>query len=214
MKNLIKAVIFDMDGVLIEAKDWHYEALNKALGVFGYEISRYEHLITYDGLPTTMKLEMLTREKGLPGELHDFINELKQKYTMELVYYQCKPRFIHEYALSKLKLEGYKICCASNSIRESVDVMLSRSNLYDYMDIIFSAQDVNKPKPSSEMYDSIILQLGLTPEQCLIVEDNENGIIAAKASGAHVMIVDDVNETNIINIKNKINAINNIEVPK
>ena len=55
----IKAIIFDMDGVLIEAKDWHYEALNRALSLFGMEISRYDHLVTYDGLPTTKKLEML-----------------------------------------------------------------------------------------------------------------------------------------------------------
>ena len=70
---MIKAVIFDMDGVLIEAKDWHFNALNKALSLFGYEISRFEHLTTYDGLPTSRKLEMLTIEHGLPKELHEFI---------------------------------------------------------------------------------------------------------------------------------------------
>ena len=55
----IKAVIFDMDGVLIDAKDWHYEALNMALRTFGLEISRHDHLTTYDGLSTKHKLEML-----------------------------------------------------------------------------------------------------------------------------------------------------------
>ncbi|HCF3308648.1 TPA: HAD hydrolase-like protein, partial [Pseudomonas aeruginosa] len=55
---MIKAVIFDMDGVLIEAKDWHYDALNKALNLFGYNISRHDHLTSYDGLPTSRKLEM------------------------------------------------------------------------------------------------------------------------------------------------------------
>jgi beta-phosphoglucomutase len=61
--NKIKAVIFDMDGVLIDAKEWHYEALNRSLSNFGYSISRYEHLVTYDGLPTKKKLEMLTLER-------------------------------------------------------------------------------------------------------------------------------------------------------
>ena len=56
----IKAVLFDMDGVLIDAKDWHYEALNKALGLFGMEINRYDHLNTFDGLPTKVKLQMLS----------------------------------------------------------------------------------------------------------------------------------------------------------
>ena len=97
--NKIKAVIFDMDGVLIEAKDWHYDALNRALGIFGHTISRHDHLVTFDGLPTVTKLDMLTLERGLPEKLHEFINELKQKYTLELVYQHCKPRFYHEYAL-------------------------------------------------------------------------------------------------------------------
>lgn len=101
----IKAVIFDMDGVLIDAKDWHYEALNQALELFGYKISRYDHLVTFDGLPTKKKLEMLTIEKGLPKGLHKFINHMKQIYTMEHVYMKCKPLFCHQYALSKLKMK-------------------------------------------------------------------------------------------------------------
>ena len=200
-----------MDGVLIEAKDWHYDALNKALKVFGYTISRYDHLVTYDGLPTVMKLDMLTKERGLPKKLHEFINELKQKYTMELVYSNCKPRFHHEYALSKLKSDGYQIGCASNSIRDSISVMLEKSNLYKYMDVVFSAQDVENPKPASDMYDKAISALGLKPAECLIVEDNENGILAARASGAHVLIVDEVDEVNIVNIYKKINEINSHE---
>ena len=83
---MIKAVIFDMDGVLIEAKEWHYEALNRALQLFGYEISRLDHLTTYDGLPTKKKLEMLSIENDLPRNLHSFINEMKQLYTVEMVY--------------------------------------------------------------------------------------------------------------------------------
>lgn len=81
----IKAVLFDMDGVLVEAKDWHYEALNRALDVFGLPISRSEHLSQYDGLPTRTKLKMLTEKKGLPPELHKFLNDLKQRYTTDII---------------------------------------------------------------------------------------------------------------------------------
>src|SRR5579872_1178148 len=77
----IKLVLFDMDGVLIDAKDWHYEALNRALGHFGLTIGRDEHLTLYDGLPTRRKLEMLSKSRGLPAKLHRFINDLKQNYT-------------------------------------------------------------------------------------------------------------------------------------
>jgi HAD superfamily hydrolase (TIGR01509 family) len=196
----IAAIIFDMDGVLIEAKDWHYEALNRALKLFGYGISRYDHLITYDGLPTLRKLEMLSLEQGLPRALHGFINEMKQLYTMEIVHTSCKPVFLHEYALSRLKAMGYRLALASNSVRHSIEVMMQKSNLFGYMDILLSNQDVTVPKPDPEIYLTVIRRLGLEPQQCLIIEDNDNGIKAARASGAHVMVVKEVNEVNIANI--------------
>ncbi|WDT80250.1 MAG: HAD hydrolase-like protein [Candidatus Manganitrophus sp.] len=120
MLSKIKAVIFDMDGVLIDARDWHYEALNKALNLFGMEISRYDHLVTYDGLPTKKKLEMLTIERGLPRRLHSFINDMKQQYTMELVHTRCKPTFNHQFALSRLRADGYRMAVCSNAIRKSI----------------------------------------------------------------------------------------------
>ncbi|EAC1801574.1 HAD family phosphatase [Campylobacter jejuni] len=196
----IKAILFDMDGVLIEAKDWHYEALNKALRLFGMEISRMEHLTTFDGLPTKDKLKMLSLEKGLPLGLHDFINELKQQYTMDLVHSLCKPRFHHEYALSKLKEEGYRMAVCSNSIRNTIEIMMQKASLEMYLDFYISNEDVKKGKPNPEMYNKAIERMRLHPKECMIVEDNENGIKAAKASGAHVMIVEDIAEVNYENI--------------
>lgn len=194
-----------MDGVLIEAKDWHYEALNKALKIFGMEISRYEHLTTFDGLPTKDKLKMLTITKGLPQPLHSFLNELKQLYTMELVHSLCKPTFCHEYALSKLKSEGYKMAVCSNSIKNTIEVMMQKAALDSYLDFYISNQDVTKGKPDPEMYNKAIEKMGLAPKECLIIEDNENGIKAARASGANVMVVSEVSEVNYENIKTHIN---------
>lgn len=209
---MIKAVIFDMDGVLIEAKNWHYEALNKALRLFGYEISRYEHLTTYDGLPTRQKLEMLTVERGLPGELHAFINEMKQAYTMDMVHTHCSPRFVHEYALAKLKASGYKIAVASNSIRSTIDLMMRKAGLMNYLDFFLSNQDVIKGKPDPEIYEKAIAKLGLQPAECLVVEDHENGIRAATAAGAHVLPVEHVEDVNHQNIMRRIREINASEV--
>lgn len=207
MSNKIKAVIFDMDGVLIEAKDWHYEALNQALGLFGLEITRHEHLTTYDGLPTKDKLIMLSRDKGLSPALHDFINEMKQQYTMDMVYKFCKPMFHHEFALSHLKQEGYKLAVASNSIKNSISVMMDKARLADYLEFFISNQDVSKGKPDPEMYNLAISKLGLMPHECVIVEDNENGIRAAKASGAHVLEVTTVYDVNYQNIKQFISTV-------
>ncbi|KPX43411.1 putative phosphohexomutase family hydrolase [Pseudomonas syringae pv. helianthi] len=205
---MIKAVIFDMDGVLIEAKEWHYDALNKALSLFGYNISRHEHLTAYDGLPTSRKLDMLSIERDLPVALHAFINQMKQQYTMEIVYAQCKPTFVHQYALSSLKALGYKLAVASNSIRNTVEVMMNRADLGQYLDLQLSNEDVRHAKPAPDIYTKAIMQLGLEPEECLIVEDNENGIKAARDSGAHVLVVAETCEVNLHNILGKVQSIN------
>ena len=205
--HAIKAVLFDMDGVLIEAKEWHYEALNRALDLFGMPISRYEHATTFDGIPTSRKLEILSIERGLPRELHKFLNEMKQRYTTEMIHTLCRPRFAQEQALSTLKSKGYKISVCSNSIRAMVELMMEKANLTQYLDLMVSNEDVSKSKPDPEMYNKAIAHFNLRPDECLVVEDNENGIKAAKASGAHLLVVQDVSETSITNIMGRIREI-------
>lgn len=198
---MIKAILFDMDGVLIDAKDWHYEALNKALGLFGIEISRYDHLHTFDGLPTKVKLQMLSEQYYLPGQLHGFVNRLKQQYTAQMIHERCHPMFHHEYALSRLHQEGYKIAVCSNSIRSTIELMMDKAMLTAYLDLIVSNEDVRKAKPDPEMYRTAIAKLGLKPEECIVVEDNPNGIAAGRASGAAVLEVATVYDVNYENIK-------------
>lgn len=203
----IKAILFDMDGVLIDAKDWHYDALNEALQLFGIEISKYDHLHTFDGLPTKVKLEMLGEQYFLPEELHNFINQVKQKNTMRLVNEKCHPTFQHEYALSRLSAEGYKIAVCSNSIRNTIENMMDKAGLSNYLDMIISNEDVTKAKPDPEMYTTAINRFGLEPRECIVVEDNPNGVKAGVASGAHVLCVETVFDVNYANIRMKINEV-------
>lgn len=209
MGKKIKAVLFDMDGVLIDAKDWHYAALNKALELFGVGISRYDHIHTFDGLPTKVKLQILSERYYLPEELHDLINQLKQIYTVELIHQKCHPMFQHEYALSKLHRDGYGIAVCSNSIRSTIELMMERSNLLEYVDLIVSNEDVHKAKPDPEMYQMAIRRFGLEPHECIVVEDNPNGIQAGKLSGATVLEVVTVYDVNYENIKRKIKECEN-----
>lgn len=205
--NKIKAILFDMDGVLIEAKDWHYEALNEALKLFGSEISLYDHLVTFDGLPTKDKLNMLTSVGKLPKELHPIINKMKQKHTMRMILNKCKPLFSHQYALSKLHSEGYKMAVCSNSIRKSVEVMIQQAGLDKYFEFYVSNEDVSKGKPNPEMYIKAMDKMNLKPEECLILEDNENGIKAAIASGGHLLKIGEITDVTYLNITNRIQEI-------
>ena len=126
---------------------------------------------------------------------------------MQHVYMKCKPVFQHQYALSKLKSLGYGIAVASNSIRASIDMMMEKADLQKYLDFTLSNQDVIKSKPDPEIYDKAISMLGVSPQECLIVEDNQNGIKAALASGAHLLKVDTVDDVNYDNIRNRIDDI-------
>lgn len=207
MNKTIKAVIFDLDGVLVEAKDWHYQALNKALAVFGCDFSYEEHLSTYDGLPTKMKLEMLNKNKNFPLELSQLVYELKQIYTNEFFSTRCFPDFSQDYLFRKLKDKSIKTAVASNSITATVDMAMQNLDIRKYIEFSLSNEDVKNPKPDPEIYTKAISMLNLKPSECLIVEDNSNGIKAAKASGAHCLEVKEVEDVNHINIFNYIKII-------
>lgn len=206
----IQAVIFDMDGVLIDAKEWHYEALNLALAHFGQTISRADHLERFDGLPTARKLEMLSRERGLAASLHREINQLKQRYTLDMVQTHCRPLRCHQLALARLGHEGYRVGVASNAVPESISAMLQKARLDHLVEFTLSNKDVSKPKPDPEIYHAAALHAGVAPEECVVVEDSHYGIEAAMRAGTHVLRVDTVHDVTYERIRAFIEAVESV----
>ena len=182
----IKAVVFDMDGVLIDAKDWHYQALNNALELFGFKISLEEHLKRFDGLPTKSKLEILSSEGGLPRHLHSTINMVKQERTLRLAAIHCYPKPNLLTILNYLKISGFKIGLATNSIRLTTETMMRYAGLFDYFDLILTNEDVHHPKPHPEIYLTASTSFNLSPSEVLVFEDNHHGIQSARAAGCRV----------------------------
>ena len=189
---MIKLVIFDLDGVLVEAKQIHYETLNSAIfeatNNHDMVISWEEHLSTYDGRKTNEKLQLLTELKQLPPNIHQYIWDLKQKYTLQALS-NLLPDYRLQELFKKLKSEDYKIACCSNSIRRSVLTMLAKLGLIEYMDLIISNEDVKNSKPHPEMYWRAMSMMGVLPEETLIVEDSPPGLLAAARSRANVLRV-------------------------
>ena len=201
---MIKLVLFDLDGVLIDAKNIHYVALNEALGE--YAISEEEHLAIYDGLKTTQKLSMLTERKGLPIEKHEEISNEKQRITRGLI---SKLEPIEEICLlfEQLEREGYLIGVCSNSIRRTVLTALSKTKLIQHCSVILSNEDVKNGKPHPEIYWKAMSMMGVLPEETVIVEDSPPGLLSAQRSRANYIRVDnpwDVTREKIIsNLKGK-----------
>jgi beta-phosphoglucomutase len=125
---MIKLIVFDLDGVLVEAKNIHFEALNKALDKYAIEWN--EHLSTYDGLKTNQKLEMLHKNKGLPKEKFEEVWNNKQKYTLEALANLKKDDVLYS-TIQNLSLEGYKLAVCSNSIRKTVLTVLSKLGIIE-----------------------------------------------------------------------------------
>lgn len=193
----IKAVLFDMDGVLIDAREWHFEALNEVLRIFGYEITRAMHEDRFDGLSTSKKLEMLTKEVGLPRHIHGMINRIKQDRTLRIAASNCFPNIAHQVLISKLKKQGFKVGVVTNSIRQTTEFMLTYAGLFELLDVVITNQDVDKPKPNPDGYQLAMQKLDVLPSETVIVEDSPYGITAGKASGAKVVQVNSVSDVNI-----------------
>lgn len=174
-----KAVLFDLDGVLVDACDWHYEALNNALITKGYRpIPRDLHLTVYNGLPTHVKLKLL----GIDEEESIEINRLKQMFTLNTIRQKAKlmPEKIELHTL--LKQHGYKIACVTNSIFETASEMLKATGQLEFMDLLITNEDVQNNKPHPDCYNLAIEKLNADPLKTIIVEDSPKGVQAAKSS--------------------------------
>ena len=197
----IEAVLFDLDGVLVDACDWHYLSLNRALKeVVGFSISREEHITTYNGLPTKVKLEML----GLDEEQTKQAWKLKQDYTLDTIrengtVYEEKID-LFEYLIEL----GIKIVCVTNSIQMTTFEMLKTTGQFDYFDMIVTNEDVENNKPHPDCYNLAVKNLDIEPNKCIIVEDSPKGMQAAKSSvvpNSNIWNVDNSTEVTLENFR-------------
>ena len=209
MKKVINLIIFDLDGVLVEAKNLHFQALNEALSEInpGYKIDWSEHLNKYDGLKTYQKLNLLSEEKGLPKEVHNKVWERKQHLTLSKLSTLEENKDLIE-TFVQLYNEGYKLAVCSNSIRRTCLTVLSKLGLIEYLDLIISNEDVKNSKPHPEMYWKAISMMSCLPEETLIIEDSPYGLLAAARSKSYILRVKNPTEVTYNSINKKLNEIN------
>ncbi len=194
---MTKTVLFDMDGVLIDATEWHYEALNESLEIFGFSIPRDEHLNRFNGMTTRSKLEILSAEKNLPRGLHDIISDIKQDRTLRIAARLCFPNASHLILLSTLKERDIKVGVVTNSIRLTSEFMLEYAGLTKYLDVLVTNEDVDNPKPAPDGYRLAMKKLESLPGDTVVIEDGDHGIAAAISAGARVVKVSNPGEVSL-----------------
>jgi HAD superfamily hydrolase (TIGR01509 family) len=210
-----KLIIFDLDGVLIESRELHYEALNTALHKVSPRlvISKEEHLSTYDGLNTTRKLELLAQRKGLDPKLFDQIWFDKQSATFKLIKQFPTNPTLRE-IFSMIKEQGIKIAVASNSVRETVKLALLSIGVMEFVDYFVSNEDVSRTKPYPEMYWKCMTALNALPKTTVIIEDSHIGRQGATDSGAHLVPVRNSYDLTYDKVKDAIDILNGVSAKR
>ena len=197
MLNETKLVIFDLDGVLIDSKELHYEALNEALRSIGseFEITPREHATKYDGLSTKKKLEILRQEKGMKPESFEQVWKLKQDITVRMLGEIKRDESLVKF-MQYLDAKNLCLAVASNSVRNTIDIVLRNLGIYEFFTLILSNEDVTSPKPHPEIYWKVMTHFGVLPENTVIFEDSYVGRLAAQRSGARLIPVDNRGDLN------------------
>ena len=205
---MIKAIIFDLDGVLVDACEWHYQALNEALkSVAGTEINMDEHVTTFNGLPTRQKLEILTAQGRIGQDCHDKVWDEKQRLTESVIKQNASVDHDKKQMHLRLAVEGYVLGCVTNSIRRTANLMLEKTGQMEHLALVITNEDVISPKPSPEGYVQAMDNFGVLPQETLIVEDSDKGYLAAMKSGAHVLRVKNATHVNLTAVLSKIKSV-------
>lgn len=204
---MVKLIIFDIDGVLIDSKDTHYIALNKALNDIAPEfaISKEKHIEIYDGLPTKIKLNMLVKN-GLNENLVEKIYKLKQKYTNDLLINTTKKSIKLKYIFSELS-NKYILSIATNCINETANNILNNLGIRQYISSVYT-NEICKSKPNTEMWLSAMIKHNVSATETLIIEDSYYGRKGAFSSGANLMQINNSNDINLDDIQESINKCN------
>ena len=198
---MIKVIIFDLDGVLVDTKLIHFEALNSALKKYNFdEISIDDHVKIFDGLPTIEKLKLLQKTKKLPKKFFSKIQKFKQKITSEILKKKIKKNNKIIKIMRNLH-NKYKIVVATNAVSSTLNICLNKLGIEKYVDFKLSNEDINKPKPNPEIYLRIFVKFGIYPSEALIIEDSHYGREAAISSGAKLLPIKKIEELDLKKIR-------------
>jgi len=174
-----EAYLFDCDGTIADSMPLHYVAWKKALGEWN---CKFEEELFYEwgGMPIAEIIAMLNKRDGLNMPV-EMVAHLKENLYFELLpQLKAVPEVLEHIENQHGRIP---FAVVSGSTRDSVTASLSTLNLLDRFDALVCAGDYQKGKPDPEAFLLAATKLGVTPQTCLVFEDTEMGIQAARAAG-------------------------------
>jgi HAD superfamily hydrolase (TIGR01509 family) len=189
----IKAIIFDLDGTLVDSEPIYFQSDRKLLAEYGVTNLDWELKTKYVGVGSREMLEDLHKVYQFKDTLENLLVK-KNRYYLELakdntVVYPEMLRFVE-----LLKANNFPIALASGSSPEAIELVLSVTDLKKHFDVILSAEHVKKGKPEPDIFLEAAKLLGIPAESCLVVEDSRYGVEAAKGALMYCMAMPYVTE--------------------
>ncbi len=194
---MLRAVIFDFDGVITDSEILHLRAFNQVLAQYGVEISTKDYYKEYLGYTDVDCYKMLIQKGQLKTDEQQIENLVKQKNQVFEELAKTEGQIIQGVRdfLKMLKDNKIPMAICSGALRAEIELILEQAKLRDFFEVIVSAEQVKKGKPSPEGFLLVLKKLNQSREepieanQCIAIEDSHWGLKAAKSAGMHTVAV-------------------------
>lgn len=186
---MLRAVIFDMDGLMIDTEHLHHESFKTVLEQYGITpVPNAMGVIHISGISAEANWEHFKKQYGFSADTQE-LTKAKNDAHLKLLEnkVEAMPGLLD--LLKNLKANGYKVGIASSSIREHINLIVSRLGIADFFDAITSGEEVDNGKPAPDIFLKAAAKLGMNPAECVVLEDAMNGMRAGKAAGMYVIVV-------------------------
>lgn len=181
-KTSIKAVIFDMDGVISDSQPIHAGLEEALLAEHGIFMSAQELTKKFAGVPDKECARIIFAQHKKEVDLDKFV-ERKWASILDFAKGKITPIDGAVNLIGQLKDRGFRLAVASSSIQEFIDLVLQELKIKDKFDVLTNGKEVKLGKPNPDIFLLAAKKLGVRPEECWVIEDAEHGMVAAKRAG-------------------------------
>ena len=180
---MVKAVLFDMDGVIIDSEPIHYRLSKLYYSELGLDITDEEYY-TFIGLGDIEIFKKLKEKYGLKESVDELVDTYQQRYISHLRSLKDeKPIPGVDVLIRDLHQKGFRLALGSSATKVNIEAVLEYFSLREYFDAVVSGCEVEHSKPFPDIYVEAAKKLDMDPSECIVIEDSSNGIKAAKLAG-------------------------------
>jgi beta-phosphoglucomutase family hydrolase len=187
--KMLRAVIFDMDGLMVDTEYLHHTSFKKVLEQYGVNpVPNIHGVIHVSGVSAEANWELFKEKYNFNADTAE-LTRSKHKIHLKLLKNNVVPMPGLFELLKDIKEHGYRISIASSSALEQINLIVNRLGITNFFDAITSGEEVTSGKPAPDIFLKAAAKLGIEPTQCVVLEDAMNGMKAAKAANMHAVVV-------------------------